>query len=179
MHHDDAQALWGALPLSSWTAELSWPCRPPPRQIGSRAAWKLDDRQIAHQLRPPFKRPRGYRAAEQRREQAQVHRTVPPVLPTEGNSTPRYCCAAGFEAGLGPQRVKTRLPPERCMSASTNCGHGAVLARGSNVPKAASCITSFEHDVGALQKYFRNRETYGLRSFEIDRQLEFRGLLYG
>jgi hypothetical protein len=38
---------------------------------------------------------------------------------------------------------------------------------------------SFDHDIGALQKRLWNRDTYGLRSFEIDRQLELRGLLYG
>jgi hypothetical protein len=44
---------------------------------------------------------------------------------------------------------------------------------------AASIALSFEHDIGALQKCLWNRDAYGLRSFEVDRQLELRGLLYG
>ena len=35
----------------------------------------------------------------------------------------------------------------------------------------------FNQCVGPLQKRFWNCETYGLRGFEIDRQIEFRGLL--
>ncbi len=35
----------------------------------------------------------------------------------------------------------------------------------------------FDQRVGALQEGFWNREAYGLRGFEIDRQIEFRGLL--
>ncbi len=37
----------------------------------------------------------------------------------------------------------------------------------------------FEHCVGAQQERFRNRETHGLRSLEIDDELVFRGLLDG
>ena len=38
---------------------------------------------------------------------------------------------------------------------------------------------SFEHCVGAQHKRFRYRQPHGLRSLEIDGQLELRGLLYG
>jgi hypothetical protein len=55
---------------------------------------------------------------------------------------------------------------------------GAHCHEPTHAPQQIS-ITSFEHDVGALQKCFRNREAYGFRSFEIDRQLELRWLLYG
>jgi hypothetical protein len=53
----------------------------------------------------------------------------------------------------------------------------------SSVPEPDSCTAanisaSFEHCVGAQEKRFWNREAHGLRSLEIDGQLEFRGLLY-
>src|SRR5262249_18781782 len=46
--------------------------------------------------------PRHCCAAEQRDELAAVHCPAPPVLPNERNSTPRCCCAAGFQSGLRP-----------------------------------------------------------------------------
>jgi hypothetical protein len=39
-------------------------------------------------------------------------------------------------------------------------------------------IRSFDEHVHAAQKCFWNRQAYGLRSLEIDYQLELRGLLY-
>jgi hypothetical protein len=36
----------------------------------------------------------------------------------------------------------------------------------------------FEHSIRAQQKRLWKRETHGLRSLEIDGQLELRGLLY-
>ena len=54
---------------------------------------------VATKLVASLNRPGG-RAAEQRDEVAPFHCPVPPVLPNERNSTPRYCCAAGFQSGL-------------------------------------------------------------------------------
>jgi hypothetical protein len=41
-----------------------------------------------------------------------------PCFPNERNSTPRYCCAAGFHPGLGPVLGQTLLSRDLCGTAA-------------------------------------------------------------
>ena len=58
-------------------------------------------------LRARRERPGCRRAGEKRDEIAPFHCPVPPVLPNERNSTPRYCCAAGFQVAYDRCRSKS------------------------------------------------------------------------
>jgi hypothetical protein len=85
----------------------------------------------------------------------------------------RFTPNSDRESGRAPM-VMSALPPKADM-----CGANRHVCFG---PKADSCRATniaalFDQRVGALQKLFWNCEAYGLRSFEIDGQIELRGLL--
>jgi hypothetical protein len=78
--------------------------------------------------------------------------------------TPNSDRKSGF-----PHKVMSALPPKADM-----CSALAYVCFGHH---SGHCAASIEQRVGALQKRFWNCEPYGLRSLEIDDQLELRRLL--
>jgi hypothetical protein len=81
----------------------------------------------------------------------------------------------GHERLSGPLKASSALPFRADLEASS--------ALGRFVPLPDSCVAanvaaSFKQRVGAKQKRFWNHEAYGLRSLQVDGQLELRRLLY-
>ena len=76
--------------------------------------------------------------------------------------------ALGHKRTFTLQKVMSALPPKADIGAAQiNVCYGPI----------ADGAASIEQRVGALQKRFWNCEPYGLRSLEIDDQLELRRLL--
>jgi hypothetical protein len=82
---------------------------------------------------------------------------------------------SGQTGSWGDVRCMTVLPPK----AEVDLRSCDV----ADVPNADSCIAanisrSFEQCVGTKQERFWNHEAHGLRSLQVNGQLELRGLLY-
>ena len=111
-------------------------------------------------LRARRERPRRH-AAEQRDELAPFHCPVSPVLPNERNSTPRYCCAAGFRSDLCRRWVKSARGNRR--KAATHV-RSYPMIRGSrrrDVPQwmARTAVPSHYRKINRWACHLRDRKS--------------------
>jgi hypothetical protein len=101
-----------------------------------------------------FRERPGGSAAEKCDEVAPFHCPVPPVLPNERNSTPRHCCAAGFQVAyaVGQKAPKAfgalvgRFPQYsksgRCRIPSSGSGRGVCQPRAPSSVNRVNRVNS-------------------------------------